>query len=214
MEFKHINTVRISQEYSSVILMVTLTKKEASDLLKAKIVKDDGNDFEKTESSFGASLSVRTSTNLTLDDKRYLSLDASLRKSETRTDASDETGLIPPGYVIPTTRTITHESLDACFASRNKIAVQSFVTKAFSIYPELIPNEGAVAPLVPDATLTDLEPSVKSLDFAIDIKNIFSKLDNVDVVYVDAANDPYVTVHIIGKATDGLVIAQALLVQT
>lgn len=194
----------------------TLTKKDASALLRTKIVRDDMNDFEHTESSNGAPLRIKTSTNLTLDDKRYLSLDASLRRSETRTDALDETGLIPPGYVVPeaTARTIRHESLDAGFISRNEMAVQEFVEKAYSLYPSLIPAGATIEPLVPAATLADLAMPVKSLDFSIDIKNIFSQLDDVDVIYVESSSDPYVSCHIIGKATDGLVIACALLVQT
>ncbi|MDB9316297.1 hypothetical protein [Nodularia spumigena] len=192
----------------------TLIRKDASSLLRTKIVRDDANDFEKTESSSGAPLKIKTSTNLTLDDKRYLSLDASLRKSETRTDDLDETGLIPPGYVIPEGRVIRHETLDEAFIVRNEMAVQDFLGKAYSLYPELIPEGVTIEPLVPAATLADLAMPVKSLDFSIDIKNIFSQLDDVDVVYVEAPNDPYVTCHIIGKATDGLVIACTLLVQT
>jgi hypothetical protein len=197
-------------------MATVLTRKDASALLRSKIVRDDMNDFEHTESSNGAPLKIKTSSSFVLDDKRYLSLDASLRRSETRTDALDETGLIPPGYTIPdaTSRTIRHESLDVAFTSRNEMAVQQFIEKAYSIYPSLIPDGATIAPLNPPATLTDLAMPVKSLDFAIDIKNIFSQLDDVDVVYVDAPNDPYVSCHIIGKATDGLVIAQTLLVQT
>lgn len=195
-------------------MATTLTKKDASTLLRTKIIRDDANDFEKTESSNGAPLSVKTSTNLTLDEKRYLSLDASLRKSETRTDALDETGLIPPGYVVPQTRTIRHETLEQAFANRNKMAVQELLAKAYSLYPDLVPTGATITPLTPAATLADLAMPVKSLDFSIDIKNIFSQLDNIDVVYVEAVNDPYVSVHIIGKATDGLVIACGLLVQT
>ena len=195
-------------------MATTLTKKDASTLLRTKIIRDDANDFEKTESSNGAPLSVKTSTNLILDEKRYLSLDASLRKSETRTDALDETGLIPPGYVVPQTRTIRYETLEQAFANRNKMAVQELLEKAYSLYPDLVPPGATITPLTPAATLADLAMPVKSLDFSIDIKNIFSQLDNINVVYVDADNDPYVSVHIIGKATDGLVIACSLLVQT
>ena len=195
-------------------MATTLTKKDASTLLRTKIIRDDANDFEKTESSSGAPLLVKTSINLTLDEKRYLSLDASLRKSETRTDALDETGLIPPGYVVPQTRTIRHETLEQVFANRNKMAVQELLEKAYSLYPDLVPTGATITPLTPAATLADLAMPVKSLDFSIDIKNIFSQLDNINVVYVDADNDPYVSVHIIGKATDGLVIACGLLVQT
>jgi hypothetical protein len=62
--------------------------------------------------------------------------------------------------------------------------------------------------------LGDLVPSVKSLDFSLDLLNIFNQLDNSKVVYVDAPNDVYKTVMIIGEATDGLVIAQSILVQS
>ena len=118
-------------------MATTLTKKDASTLLRTKIIRDDANDFEKTESSNGAPLSVKTSTNLILDEKRYLSLDASLRKSETRTDALDETGLIPPGYVVPQTRTIRYETLEQAFANRNKMAVQELLEKAYSFIDRL-----------------------------------------------------------------------------
>jgi hypothetical protein len=192
----------------------TLTRKDASTLLRTKIIRDDANDFEKTESSDGAPLKVKTSTNLTLDEKRILSLDASLRRSETRTDASDETGLIPPGYKVPETRTITRETIDKAFANRNEGAAADLLEKIYSLYPSLVPTGANVAPLNPPATLSDLAAPIKSLDFAIDVKGIFSQLDNPEVIYVDAPGDPYVSVHIVGKASDGLVVAQSLLVQT
>ncbi|MFM7985165.1 MAG: hypothetical protein ACKPKO_38185, partial [Candidatus Fonsibacter sp.] len=66
----------------------------------------------------------------------------------------------------------------------------------------------------PASTLADLTDSVKSLDFTIDLWNIFNQLDNSKVIYVEAPNDPYVGLFIIGEATDGLVIAQSILVQT
>ncbi|MFO0055393.1 MAG: hypothetical protein ACK53Q_20990, partial [Dolichospermum sp.] len=73
-------------------------------------MRDDGNDFEKTESSFGSPLSIRSSINVTLDDKRLLSLDSSLRKSETKKDQDDE-GLLPVGYIVPATRQVFQETL-------------------------------------------------------------------------------------------------------
>ena len=39
----------------------TLSRKDASFLLRNKIVKDDGDNFEKTESSLGSTLSVKSS---------------------------------------------------------------------------------------------------------------------------------------------------------
>jgi hypothetical protein len=191
----------------------TLSRKDASALLKNKIVKDDGNDFEKTESSLGSALSIRSSASKTLDDKRYLSLDAALRKSEIKTGTDDD-GMLPSGYVIPETRTIAVETLSVALAARNKMAIAKFILDAFSLFPDLIPTGGTVAPKTPAAVLGDLVPSVKSLDFSLDLLNIFNQLDNSKVVYVDAPNDVYKTVMIIGEATDGLVIAQSILVQS
>jgi hypothetical protein len=191
----------------------TLSRKDASALLKNKIVKDDGNDFEKTESSLGSTLSVKSSASKTLDDKRYLSLDAALRKSEIKKDVDDD-GMLPSGYVIPETRTIAIETLSVALAARNKMAIAEFISDAFSLFPDLIPTGGTVAPKTPAAVLGDLVPSVKSLDFSLDLLNIFNQLDNSKVVYVDAPNDVYKTVMIIGEATDGLVIAQSILVQS
>lgn len=191
----------------------TITRKEAVGLLRNKIVRDDGNDFEKTESSFGSPLSIRSSASKTLDDKRYLSLDASLRKSETKKDAEDE-GLLPTGYVVPETRTIATETLSVALANRNKMAIADFVSNAFSIFPDLIPEGGTVAPKTPASTLSDLTDAVKSLDFTLDLLNIFNQLDNSKIVYVDAPNDVYKSVMIIGEATDGIVIAQSILVQS
>lgn len=191
----------------------TLTRKEASTLLRTKIVRDDNNDFEKTESSFGSPLSIRSSVSKTLDDKRYLSLDASLRRSETKKDAEDD-GLLPTGYVVPETRTIAVETLSVALAQRNKMAIADFVSNAFSIFPDLIPEGGTVEPKTPASTLSDLTDAVKSLDFTLDLLNIFNQLDNSKVVYVDAPNDVYKTVMIIGEATDGIVIAQSILVQS
>ena len=191
----------------------TITRKEASALLRTKIVRDDANDFEKTESSFGSPLTIRSSVSKTLDDKRYLSLDASLRRSETKKDADDE-GLLPTGYIIPATRTIAIETLSAALAERNKMAIADFLSDAFSIFPDLIPTGGSVAPKTPASTLSDLTDAVKSLDFSLDLLNIFNQLDNSKVVYVDAPNDVYKSVMIIGEATDGIVIAQSILVQS
>lgn len=191
----------------------TITRKEAVALLRNKIVRDDGNDFEKTESSFGSPLTVRSSVSKTLDDKLYLSLDASLRKSETKKDAEDE-GLLPTGYVTPATRTIAVETLNVALAQRNKMAIADFLSDAFSIFPDLIPTGGTVEPKTPASTLSDLTDAVKSLDFTLDLLNIFNQLDNSKVVYVDAPNDVYKTVMIIGEATDGIVVAQSILVQS
>jgi hypothetical protein len=191
----------------------TLSRKDASALLKNKIVKDDGNDFEKTESSLGSALSIRSSASKTLDDKRYLSLDTALRKSEIKKDVDDD-GMLPSGYVIPETRTIAVETLSVALAARNKMAIAEIISDAFSLFPDLIPTGGTVAPKTPAAVLGDLVPSVKSLDFSLDLLNIFNQLDNSKVVYVDAPNDVYKTVMIIGEATDGLVIAQSILVQS
>lgn len=191
----------------------TLSRKDASALLKNKIVKDDGNDFEKTESSLGSALSIRSSASKTLDDKRYLSLDAALRKLEIKKDVDDD-GMLPSGYVIPETRTIAVETLSVALAARNKMAIAEIISDAFSLFPDLIPTGGTVAPKTPAAVLGDLVPSVKSLDFSLDLLNIFNQLDNSKVVYVDAPNDVYKTVMIIGEATDGLVIAQSILVQS
>jgi hypothetical protein len=191
----------------------TLTRKDASALLKNKIVKDDANDFEKTESSLGSTLSIKSSASKTLDDKRYLNLDAALRKSETKKDADDD-GMLPSGYVIPETRTIAVETLSVALAARNKMAIAEIISDAFSLFPDLIPTGGTVAPKTPASTLADLVPPVKSLDFTLDLLNIFNQLDNSKVVYVDAPNDVYKTVMIIGEATDGIVIAQSILVQS
>lgn len=191
----------------------TLSRKDASNLLRDKIVKDDGNDFEKTESSLGSTLSIRSSASKTLDDKRYLNLDAALRKSETKKDADDD-GMLPSGYVIPETRTIAIETLSVALAARNKMAIAEIISDAFSLFPDLIPTGGTVAPKTPAAVLGDLIPSVKFLDFSLDLLNIFDQLDNSKVVYVDAPNDAYKTVMIIGEATDGIVIAQSILVQS
>jgi hypothetical protein len=194
----------------------TLTRKDASTLLRNKIVKDDSNDFEKTESSLGSMLSVKTSASKTLDGKRYLSLDAALRKSKIKKDVDDvdDDGMLPSGYVIPETRTIAVETLSAALAARNKMAITEFISDAFSLFPDLIPTGGTVAPKTPVSTLADLVPPVKSLDFSLDLLNIFNQLDNSKVVYVDAPNDVYKTVMIIGEATDGIVIAQSILVQS
>jgi|688.fasta_scaffold04248_11 hypothetical protein len=191
----------------------TLSRKDASALLKNKIVKDDGNDFEKTESSLGSALSIRSSASKTLDDKRYLSLDAALRKLEIKKDVDDD-GMLPSGYVIPETRTIAIETLSVALAARNKMAIAEIISDAFSLFPDLIPTGGTVAPKTPAAVLGDLVPSVKSLDFSLDLLNIFNQLDNSKVVYVDAPNDVYKSVMIIGEATDGIVIAQSILVQS
>ncbi|MFM7859514.1 MAG: hypothetical protein ACKO96_48210 [Flammeovirgaceae bacterium] len=191
----------------------TLTRKNASALMKKKIVNDDRNDFEKTESSFGSPLSIRTIESKTVDEKRYLSLDGTLRKKETKI-SNDDDALLPTGYVVPTTRTVRIETLSAALAERNKMAVADFLSNAFSIFPDLIPTGGTVASKTPASTLADLTDSVKSLDFTIDLWNIFNQLDNSKVIYVEAPNDPYVGLFIIGEATDGLVIAQSILVQT
>lgn len=191
----------------------TLTRKEASALLRNKIVRDDGNDFEKTESSFGSPLTIRSSITPTLDDKRIFSLDASLRRSETKKDQDDE-ALLPVGYIVPATRQIFQETLTAALAERNKMAIADFISDAFSIFPDLIPTGGTVEPKTPASTLSDLVPAIKSLDFSLDLLNIFNQLDESKVYYVDAPNDVYKTVMIIGKATDGIVIAQSILVQS
>jgi hypothetical protein len=122
--------------------------------------------------------------------------------------------MLPSGYVIPETRTIAIETLSAALAARNKMAIAEIISDAFSLFPDLIPTGGTVAPKTPAAVLGDLVPSVKSLDFSLDLLNIFNQLDNSKVVYVDAPNDVYKTVMIIGEATDGLVIAQSILVQS
>jgi hypothetical protein len=204
---------RIFLKVTNKKMPTTLTRKIATALLRNKIVRDDGNDFEKTESPFGSPLSIRSSINVTLDDKRLLSLDSSLRKSETKKDQDDE-GLLPVGYIVPATRQVFQETLTVALAERNKAAIADFISDAFSIFPDLIPTGGTVPPKTPASTLSDLVPAIKSLDFTLDLLNIFAQLDDSKVYYVDAPQDVYKTVMIVGKATDGLVIAQSILVQS
>lgn len=198
-------------------MATTLSRRLASALLRLKVARDDANDFERTEASEGTVLRIKTSSNVVLDEARILALDSAERRYQRRTDAADLTGLIPFGYVIPDntiTRTVTEETLSAGFLGRNRLAVGSFIEKAYSLFPEFIPSGATIAPLSPLPSLADLAMPVKSLDFSLDLIEIFGQLDNSKIFTVDAPNDPYVTVNIVGGCTDGIVIACGLMIQT
>ena len=64
-------------------------------------------------------------------------------------------------------------------------------------------------------TIENLRLPAESLEFYVQLYSTFQQLTETKVCFVDAPNDAFVGLFIIGKAADNeLVVAQALLVQT
>ncbi|MBD2499853.1 hypothetical protein [Anabaena azotica] len=191
----------------------TLTRKDALNELKAKILRDDLNDFGGTESSDGAPLTFKSSSTTTLDEKRILSLDASLRKSEIKSTPDDD-GMLPANYQIPENRIVQQQTLAEAFNTGDRLKAEAIVEKLKTIYPSILGLNTFGLNTQPTGKFTDLANEVKAADFSIDVQAIFTKLDEVKVYNVSAPNDPYTGTLIIAKASDGLVIGQTLRVTT
>ena len=62
--------------------------------------------------------------------------------------------------------------------------------------------------------IENLRLPVEALEYYVQLYSTFASLGDPKVCFVDAPNDPYVGLFIIGKTMDEIVVAQALLVQT
>ncbi|MEG4286260.1 hypothetical protein QUB68_24320 [Microcoleus sp. A006_D1] len=62
--------------------------------------------------------------------------------------------------------------------------------------------------------IENLRLPAEGLEYYVQLYSTFASLAETKVCFVDAPNDPYVGLFIIGKTIDEIVVAQALLVQT
>lgn len=149
-----------------------------------QIIKDY-NFWGESESDSPLTISRKKS----FTDAQLFSSDASMRR---------KIGGIE--YKMPD-RTITSKTLLETFDS----LVNNNVAEVASIMESIKAIESGIE---------DLRRPVEALEYYVQLYSIFSSMTNPRVVYVDAHNDPYVGLFIIGEVTGESVIAQALLVQT
>jgi hypothetical protein len=141
------------------------------------------------ESESDSPLEIKRSR-MTFDDKRILSLDGSMRRKQ------------QPGSALPAERAIRTEALAEVFSPLVSSAVDELAEKISSF------KAG-------DLSIEALQAPTESLEFYTQLYSVFGGLSEPKVHYVDAPNDPYVTMFITGNASDGEVVyAQSLLVQT
>jgi len=98
------------------------------------------------------------------------------------------------GYVVPSERVIREETL---FDAFSPLVEQSRI--------EIRDMNGEIE---------DLRTPVETLEYYVQLYSTFLPLPDTKVCYVDADNDPYVGLFIIGYIGTESVVAQALLVQT
>ena len=98
------------------------------------------------------------------------------------------------GYAVPSGRVIREETLLNAFSplvEQSKVEIQEM-----------------------NGDIEDFRTPVEALEYYVQLYSVFFSLPNAKVCYVDADNDPYVGLFIIGYIGTEFVIAQALLVQT
>jgi len=122
-------------------------------------------------------------------DAQILSSDASMRRKIGGTD-----------YEMPD-RTITPKTLLETFSP----LVSNSLAEVTSVMESMESS---------DSGIEDLRMPVEALEYYVQLYSIFASMTNSRVVYVDAPDDPYVGLFIIGEVTGESVIAQTLLVQT
>jgi hypothetical protein len=165
-----------------------LTAAIAIQMLKQKLA--DYNYWGQSESD--SPLAVKR-TKSALDDKKILSLDASMRRKAMATE----------GYKPPE-RTIRSSGLEETI----KPLFMNQITELWNLTTPV--NEGT-------AGIETLESSLEATEYYVQVYNAFRMLGQPRVCYVEdtAATDPYTGLFIIGQSSDGeTVYAQSLLVQT
>jgi hypothetical protein len=152
-----------------------------------KLLRDvikDYNFWGQSESD--APLAIKTSKTF-LDDKRILSLDASARK---------KLGEVTKEFLA--TRQIISQNFEETF--------QQQVSRILSILESQ--NQNSVVDIAAITT------EAQELEFYTQLYSIFKQLDEVKMIQVDAPSDANVSLFICGNASDGMIYAQSLLVQT
>lgn len=164
-----------------------LTGAIATKLLKS--VVSDYNYWGESESD--SPLAIKRSKG-TLDEKRILSLDASMRRKAEQTE----------GYKAPD-RIVRSETLDRVFNPLTANALLELESKA-----KAVRDDGA--------EIETLQMSAEAVEYYVQLYSAFKQLAEPKVCYVeDASGDPYTGLFIIGNSADGeSVYAQALLTQT
>jgi hypothetical protein len=165
-----------------------LTASQASKLLR-DVIKDY-NFWGQSESD--APLSIKTSKT-PLDDKKILSLDASARKRLGEITIQPVPGKITIQPVLE--RQIIKKDLEATLK-------------------ELVMNVLSDIESKSKGDLAELALPAQCLEYYTQLSLIFRQLSDVKMILVDAPNDPNVSLFIIGMASDGIVYAQSLLVQS
>jgi len=109
-------------------------------------------------------------------------------------DASMRRKVGGEGYVVPSGRVIREETL-------------------LDVFDPLV-QQARVEIQEMNGEIEDLRTPVEALEYYVQLYSAFLPLPDKKVCYVDADNDPYVGLFIIGYIGTECVVAQALLVQT
>jgi hypothetical protein len=151
-----------------------------------KLLRDVIKDYNFWgQSESDAPLAIKTSK-VFLEDKRILSLDASARK---------KLGEVTKEFLA--TRQIIAQNFEETF--------QQQVSRILSILESQNKNPVDIAAITTEA---------QELEFYTQLYSIFKQLDEVKMIQVDAPSDANVSLFICGLASDGMVYAQSLLIQT
>jgi hypothetical protein len=151
-----------------------------------KLLRDVIKDYNFWgQSESDAPLAIKTSKTF-LEDKRILSLDASARK---------KLGEVSKEFLA--TRQIIAQNFEETF--------QQQVSRILSILESQNQNPVDIAAITTEA---------QELEFYTQLYSIFKQLDEVKMIQVDAPSDANVSLFICGSASDGMVYAQSLLIQT
>ena len=174
---------------------MTLTGSLASKLLRESI--KDYNYWGQSESD--SPLAIKR-TKSVMDDKRILSLDASVRRKAEQLSGLTET------YKAPE-RTIRTHTLDEIFKPLVANALLELESKANVV------KAGK-------AGIETLQFAAEQTEYYVQLYSVFNQLAEPKVCYVEdnvdpSQNDPYTGLFIIGGSSDGeTVYAQGLLIQT
>jgi len=109
-------------------------------------------------------------------------------------DASMRRKIDRANYLLPVSRTIVCKTL-------------------IEVFTPLVENSKVEISAV-EGGIENLRLPVESLEYYVQLYSTFARLAEAKVCFVDAPDDPYVGLFIIGKTLDEVIVAQALLVQT
>lgn len=203
-----------------------MTRKVASKLLRNAIGYDEGNDWGGTESSSGAPLtffssgSTKTLERLYGDDEEELNNQLyNFHKSEVKRWQKKGFGEIPTDYKIPESFSVQRIELTDALMPKIKSGVRESLSTIAVLYPEEVKavfGEDVELPQ-PPAELPEIDELVmcaQKITFAGELYEVFSQLGSPAVYIVDCPSDPYDSILIIGKCSDGVICGRSILVRT